>query len=57
MENWDDDDEPRFIMPDYPLTDHMTAEDDVIGRAEDYLIADDPALFSDDSGPEDWGFQ
>lgn len=29
----------------------------LLERAEDYLVADDPALFSDEfSEPEEWGF-
>ena len=58
-ESWDDDDEAFMVLPssqlDYSTHGHQTASDHRMERAEDFLLADDPAQFSDTfSDPEEW---
>ncbi|CAI8046566.1 F-box/LRR-repeat protein 7 [Geodia barretti] len=52
---------PRLEAPSVPVLYPHRAQDDYgendHGDLDDFLIADDPAMFSDEfSGPEDWGF-
>lgn len=68
-EYWEDDDEPAHFSTTEQLDsrlEFMEREAELMvgdhgssyygGKAEDFLLADDPALFSDDfSDPEDWG--
>ena len=70
-ECWDDDNEPPCFTTAEQLdkrSEFKERETDVelmvgdhgssyyAGKAEDFLLADDPALFSDEfSDPEDWG--
>lgn len=69
-ECWDNDDEPAFLATEQldERSEFMEKEASLElmvgyhgsshygGKAEDFLLADDPALFSDEfSDPEDWG--
>ena len=64
-ECWDDDEEPSSsILPGSkleggPLLDYQPSATSsfLLDRAEDFLTADDPAMFSDEfSDPEEWGW-
>ena len=63
-ECWDDDEEPPSsilpgsILEGDPSRDYhpSTTSRFLLDRAEDFLTADDPAMFSDEfSDPEEWG--
>ena len=70
-ECWDDDDEPACFTTVEKLDKRLEFKEREAdlelmvgdhgsshygGKAEDFLLADDPALFSDEfSDPEDWG--
>lgn len=64
-ECWDDDEEPpSSILPGSkleggPSLDYQPSATSsfLLDRAEDFLTADDPAMFSDEfSDPEEWGW-
>ena len=56
-EDWENDDEPPLVLhcSEQSSFDPPQINSRLVERADDFLLADDPALFSDDfSDPEEW---
>ena len=66
VDDWESDHEPCIVLPGLAHEAHQGAidiveeehfvKDFLLERAEDWLIGEDPAMFSDEfSDPEEWG--